>query len=109
SVIFLADWLPGIAGAVMGGFLLWQYTMNTPPRHFELMDLLQPLAAMLICLVIMHILIALCLPLRWQVIRAQIYERLEKRLREELEEQYHQILTDVTTEVLAERRQNENF
>jgi hypothetical protein len=78
-------------------------------RHFDPWDLLQPLAAMIISLITMHIVIALCLPLRWQVIRLQIAERLENRLREELEQHYHQLLTDVTNEVLAERRQNEHF
>jgi hypothetical protein len=107
GVILLGDWLPGVAGATMGVFLLWQYTMRD--RHFDPWDLLQPLAAMIISLITMHIVIALCLPLRWQVIRLQIAERLENRLREELEQHYHQLLTDVTNEVLAERRQNEHF
>ncbi|MBI2805068.1 MAG: 50S ribosome-binding GTPase [Planctomycetes bacterium] len=109
GVILLADWLPGVAGAAMGTLLLWQYTMGSPPRSFLFMDLLQPLAAMLITLVIMHIVVALCLPLRWQAIRGQFHERLEKRLREDLTQNYEQLLTDVTQEVLAERRQNEGF
>ncbi len=109
GIILIADWVPGLSGAAMGIFLLWQYTMLVPARHFEFMDLLQPLGVVLITLVIMHIVIALCLPLRWQVIRTQFHDRLEKRLRQELEQHYHQVLTDVTTEVLSERRQNENF
>ena len=52
---------------------------------------------------------SLVLPLRWNAIRAQFHEQLQTRLRAELEMHYHQLLTDVTNEVLAERRQNENF
>ncbi len=109
GIILLANVLPGLAGAVMGTFLLWQYTMGVPPRRFEPMDLLQPLGVVLIALLIMHFMIALCLPLRWQVIRTQFHENLEKRLKSELEIHFHQVLTDVTQEVLTERRQNENF
>jgi hypothetical protein len=109
GVIFLADVLPGIAFLSMGGFLIWQYTMAQPARKFELMDLLQPLGVTLIVLVILHVLIALLLPLRWNVIRGQFHEQLQKRLRDELELHYHQMLADILNEVLAERRQNENF
>lgn len=109
GVIFLADWVPGLAGAAMGIFLLWQYTMIVPPRVFQFMDLLQPLAVIFIALVVMHMLIALLLPLRWQTIRGQFHEQLQKRLRVELESNYTQLLTDIVTEVTAERRQNENF
>jgi GTP-binding protein EngB required for normal cell division len=109
AIILLADWLPGLACVAMGTVLLWQYTMNEPPRRFEWMDLLQPLAAVLIVLVVLQVTIALLLPLRWPAIRGQFHEHLQKRLRDELEEQYNRVLTDIAQEVLSERRQNENF
>jgi energy-coupling factor transporter ATP-binding protein EcfA2 len=108
-IIFLADCLPYLACLGTGGVLLWQYTMSEPAVRFEWMDLLKPLAATFIVLVMMHVLIAFLLPLRWPAIRAQFHEHLEKRLREELEQQYNQALADTVQEVLAERRQNENF
>ena len=108
-IIFCADCLPYLACLGMGGVLLWQYTMSEPPKSFEGMDLLKPLAATLIVLVILHVMIAFLLPLRWPAIRAQLHEHLEKRLREELEQQYNQALADTVQEVLAERRQNDNF
>jgi hypothetical protein len=108
-IIFLADCLPALAFLAMWGALLWQYFMNEPPRRFEWMDLLQPFGTTLIVVVILHVLIALLLPLRWPAIRAQFHEQLEKRLREELEQQYNQALADTVQEVLAERRQNDNF
>jgi energy-coupling factor transporter ATP-binding protein EcfA2 len=109
GIILLADWLPGLACLTMGIFLLWQYTMSVPPRHFELMDLVQLVGVVLIVLIVLHVMIALLLPLRWNAIRAQFHEQLQKRLRAELEQYFHQVLTDVAQDVLAERRQNENF
>ncbi|MBI3822836.1 MAG: 50S ribosome-binding GTPase [Planctomycetes bacterium] len=108
GVILLADWVPGLAGAAMGVYLLWQYFM-VPDVRFHPMHLLEPLAVIFITLVLLHVVIALLLPLRWQVIRGQFHEQLQKRLRTELEMHYHQLLTEVTNDVLAERRQNENF
>ncbi len=107
GIIVLADWLPGLGCLAMGGFLLWGYTMEG--KRFEWMDLLQPLAVTLIVLVVLHVMIALLLPLRWHVIRGQFHEQLQRRLRTELESHYHQLLTDVVHEIEAERRQNENF
>jgi len=86
--------------------LLWEYYVG---RRFEWLDLLLPLAVMFFVLVMLHVMIALLLPLRWYSIRSQFHEQLQKRLRAELEQDFHQILTDVAQEVLAERRQNENF
>ena len=111
GIIFLADWLPGLACATMGTILLWQYTMFEPPNHrsFTWSDLLQPLAVVFFVLVVLHVMIALLLPLRWQTIRGQFHDLLQKRLRDDLELHYHQTLIDVTQEVLTERRHNENF
>lgn len=109
GIILLADWLPGIAFLTSMGIMLWGYTMKEPRDNFNPWDLLIPAVVVLLVLVIIHVLIALLLPLRWPVIRGQFHENLEKRLREELESHYHQVLTDITQEVLAERRQNEAF
>jgi hypothetical protein len=107
GVILLANWLPPLACAVMGGVLLFEYTMHGRP--FQWNDLLLPFAVVALVLLVMHVMIALLLPMRWQVIRTQIHENLEARLRQELEVHYHQVLADITQEVLAERRQNETF
>jgi hypothetical protein len=106
SIILLADWLPGLACFTMVTVLLWEYYVG---RRFEWLDLLLPLAVMFFVLIMLHVMIAVLLPLRWNAIRSQFHEQLQKRLRAELEQYYHQVLTDVTQDVLAERRQNENF
>jgi energy-coupling factor transporter ATP-binding protein EcfA2 len=107
SIILLADWVPGLACFTMGTVLLWEYMYVG--RRFEWLDLLLPLAVVFFVLIVLHVMIALLLPLRWNAIRAQFHEQLQKRLRAELEQDFHQILTDVAQDVLAERRQNENF
>src|SRR5204862_8254568 len=90
-----------------GGFVLWQYYMNARPFNWS--DLLQPLAAVLLVLLILHVVIALLLPLRWLAIRGEFADQLRQRLQEELEMFYNQIPTDVVQEVLTERRQVETF
>ncbi len=107
SVIFAADWLPGVAFLATGAVILWRIFMEGADAHWTI--LFSPLAVTLLVLILLHVLIALILPLRWHTIRSQLLELLEKRLREELESHFHQVLTDATQEVLAERRQNEAF
>ena len=51
----------------MGTLLLWDYAMNG--RVFNWTDLLLPAVVVLIILVLMHVIIALVLPLRWPAIR----------------------------------------
>jgi sensor domain CHASE-containing protein len=91
----------------MGTLLVWQYTMEG--RRFEWLDLVLPLAVVFFVLVVLQVLIALVLPLRWPAIRAQFHEHLQSRLRAELEQYFNQIPTDINQEVLAERRQIEAF
>jgi energy-coupling factor transporter ATP-binding protein EcfA2 len=108
SIIFLADWLPGLSFVVTGTLLLWRIFMERGYEpHWTI--LLSPLTVTLLVLIVLHAMIALLLPLRWRAIRMQFYDQLQKRLRTELEQYYHQLLADIAQEVLAERRQNENF
>lgn len=109
GIILAADWLPGVAFLSTMGILLWGYTMKEPRDRFEWLDLLIPAVVVLLVLVILHVLIALFLPLRWHVIRGQFHQQLETRIRGELETHYHQVLIDVVEAVLLERRQNEAF
>jgi hypothetical protein len=60
-------------------------------------------------LVILHVLIALLLPLRWSQIRGEFKVRLEKRLEQELENVYGPVPEDVAALLLAERRQVEKL
>ncbi len=60
-------------------------------------------------LVLLHVLIALLLPLRWATIRGDFQTRLEKRLLQELENVYGPVPEDVAALLEAERRQVEKL
>ena len=109
AIIILADWVPGLSFAAMGTVLLLGYTMKEPPRPFNFYDLLLPPVVSLLVMLVLHVLIAMFLPLHWPAIRGQFHEKLQKRLQDELEQHFNQVPTDITREVLGERRQVETF
>ena len=57
----------------------------------------------MVVLVILHLLITLLLPLRWQAIRDEFRQQLEARLRRELEETYGPVPGDVAGRLREER------
>lgn len=107
GIILAADWLPGIAFLATGAVLLWRIFMESYEPHWSI--LFSPLVVTLLVLILLHVFIALFLSIHWPTIRAGLHENLEIRLRHELETHYHQVLTEVTEEVLVERRKNEAF
>lgn len=109
TLIFLTDWLPLIAFAVSGTLLLWQYTMGTPPREFHWGDLLIPAIVTLLVMVLLHILIAVFLPLRWHAIQEEFKRKLEARLQEELVHAFQQVPSDVVDTLNEERRKVEKL
>jgi hypothetical protein len=106
-IILAANWLPVLALGGMVAILLWGYTINE--RVFNWTDLLLPAVVVLLTLVIMHVLIAVLLPLRWPAIRAEFEERLRARLQVELEEYYGQVPLDLRRDIDAERRDAEQL
>lgn len=108
-LILIADCLPGIAFLVSIGILIWGYTMKEPRDSFNPWDLLIPAVVVLLVLVILHVAIAVLLPLRWQTIRAQFHDELRGRLFSELETHYLGVLPELAQEVLVERKRNEAF
>jgi hypothetical protein len=108
TILFLADWLPLLA--LLGGAAmpLWRYFMD-PEYQPQLVHFLLPLGVLLLVLIILHVLIVIFLPLRWQAIRSQFERMLEKRLRKELEKVYASVPGDVVDRLALERRQIENI
>lgn len=107
GLILAANWLPLIGFGTMGTLLLWGYAMNDRP--FNATDLLLPVVVVLIILVLMHVIIAVVLPLRWPAIRAEFEGRLCKRLQGEMVEHYGQVPIDLTREIDSERRDVEQL
>jgi hypothetical protein len=108
GVVFLADWLPIVTllGAI--AVPLWRYFMD-PNYQPALTHFLLPLAVLLAVLVLLHVLIALLLPLRWLAIRSEFQRQLERRLCAELEFVYANLPGDVAEKLKSERHEVEQL
>jgi hypothetical protein len=108
---FLSDWLPPLAFLAGLVFFLLKFFHawgdKTPP--IDWLDLVLPFAVLLAVLIVLHILIALLLPMRWSAIRGEFKTRLEKRLLQELAGVYGPVPEDVAALLQAERRQVEKL
>ena len=109
GMFFAANWLPVLGFATMGTMLLWDYTMSQPRRSFNWPDLLLPAVVLLLILVLMQVLIAVVLPLRWPSIRVEFEGRLRDKLKAEMAEHYGQVPLDLARDVDAERRDVEQL
>ena len=107
AIVIAADWLPLLSCGTMGTLLLWQYTMEK--REFVWSSMLLPLAVMALVVLVLHVLVALVMPLRWEAIRAEFLDKLQLRLLEEKQQHFGQIPIDLAREVLGERRQVDLF
>ncbi len=77
--------------------------------HLGLSDLFMPLLVVLLVLMILHVLIAVFLPLRWLAIRGEFHKQLEERMRVELEHIYAAVPEEVAEALNAERRKVEHL
>src|SRR5436309_188828 len=68
-------------------------------------DLLLPLLAVSAVLVLLHIAIALVMPMRWPAMRGEFLRHLERRLQTELLSVYAPIPDEVANSMHQERRQ----
>jgi hypothetical protein len=111
-IVLLADWLPTLAFLATSIFLLlriynpWGWWQSYTP---SIWDLMLPFMVVLIVLMVMHLLIASLLPLRWNAIRGEFQKQLTERLHDELEQTYGPVVTDLAQALLAERKQVEKL
>jgi hypothetical protein len=89
---------------------LWRYFnvlgWDSPPH---LLDMAMPPLIMLSVCVILHVFVALLLPLRWQAIRDEFQRQLTGILQSELIGAYHGIPQKVADQLLVERRRVEQL
>jgi hypothetical protein len=107
-LVGLADWLPPLSLLAALVVLLWRFF--DPQSHgyqVQLTDALLPLLVTLLVLVIMHLLIAWLLPLRWPAIRSEFRRGLEGRLRADLAAVYGPVPGDVAVLLRTERERVE--
>jgi hypothetical protein len=110
AVVLLSDWLPGTAFIAALAFLLWRY-FNLDGQNYQvhLWDFGLPFLLMLSVCVILHVFVALLLPLRWQAIRDEFQRQLASILQGELISAYHGIPQAVAEQLLVERRKIEQL
>ncbi|MCI0379987.1 MAG: GTPase domain-containing protein [Gemmataceae bacterium] len=107
AIILMADWVPMLAAGAMGLVLLWGYTMGG--RTFGWGDLLLPIVVMIMVVVVLHVLISIFLPLRWQAIRAEFDNQLKGRLLADLSAEFAGLPEEVAQSLRSERRVVEKF
>jgi hypothetical protein len=107
AIIFLADWLPLATLVTVAGVLLWGYVMEGRP--FAWGDLFPLGMSVLMVLIILHVVIAVFLPLRWPAIRTEFQRQLERRLQADLEEAYACLPGEVAQTMKQERHQVEDL
>jgi energy-coupling factor transporter ATP-binding protein EcfA2 len=107
AVVLLADWLPLLALAAMGTILLWQYTMEG--RGFGPGDLVLLLVVPLLVMILLHIVIAVFLPMRWPAIRGEFRTKLEGRLRQDLEREFQNLPSETAEALQTEREKIEQL
>jgi hypothetical protein len=102
GLVFLSDWLPSITFLGACIWLLYQYFMQG--RSFALGDLALLPIAVLVVLILLHIAIALVMPMRWPAMRGEFLRHLERRLQTELQSVYAPIPGDAALVLRQERR-----
>jgi energy-coupling factor transporter ATP-binding protein EcfA2 len=110
TIVFLADWVPLVALLAALVFVLVRYfNLWGGEATPHLMDFLLPAVVLLAVLVVLHLLIALLLPLRWPAIRGEFEKRLAERLREELAATFAPLPGEVAEALRLERKQVEKI
>jgi hypothetical protein len=110
GVVFLADWLPATALIAALAWLLWRFFDPAGMGYqVHLWDVLLPLFMTLIVMIILHLLIAVVLPLRWLAIRDEFERRLGGRIQSDLELVYANLPATVADTLRLERRQVEQL
>ena len=101
TMLFLGNTLPSLALFAMVALLLWQYFMEK--RSFSTGDVLTPLAVVVLTMVILHVLIALVLPMRWPALRAEFRGELVRRLEGDVIAQYLPLPAELAGDLRADR------
>jgi hypothetical protein len=109
TLVLLADWIPPVTliGAII--VLLWRFLYAGVEYQTHLSDFLIPLFVLLGVLVLLHLLIYLLLPLRWDDIREEFHKQLHDRVEAELESVYLGVPADVAERLGEERKHIEKL
>jgi len=109
GVVFIANWLPSIAFFAALAIVLMRFFQVFGDGNVGTFDLVLPPLILLAVLVLLHLVVAIVMPLRWPAIRDEFLKQLTRRLQTELDEVYSDIPAQVAQKLLAERRRIEQY
>ena len=102
-VVALSNYLPELVLIAAFLVLFWYYFVDQSAYRVSLVDLLLPFALTLVVVVLLHLLGALVLPVRWSAVREEFRRQLVDRLEGELAAVYSPIPVQTAEALLAER------
>jgi hypothetical protein len=105
TLVIVGNLLPSLAFLVALALQLWRFLGVAGERYeIHLADFLMPLVVLLGVLVLLHLLISLLLPLRWEKIRDDFHAKLEEHVERELESVYQGVPGDVAKKLDEEKK-----
>ncbi len=102
TLITLANVLPEVTFVSAFLLLLWRFFM-VKEYNPSIFDILLPFLITFAVLIVLQILIAIVLPLRWAAVRGGFYKQLIERLHREMMNVYADIPEEIARQMLAER------
>jgi hypothetical protein len=102
GVIALSNVLPELVFVAAFLVVLWQYFVQTGVT-VSMSDLLLPFALTLVVLVLLQLLGAMILPVRWAAVRDEFHDQLVQRIESELSAVYAPIPAETAQALLRER------
>lgn len=104
TLVTLANVLPEVT--FIGSFLVLLFRFFTEKGYNpSVFDILLPFAITFAALILLQVLIAVLLPLRWAAVRGEFHRQLVERLHQELLGVYLEIPEETARQMLAEREQ----
>ncbi|HVK09631.1 MAG TPA: GTPase [Gemmataceae bacterium] len=107
TVVTLANYLPELVFVAAFLILLWRYFVLQQP--VELVHVVIPFALTLVVLILMHLLSAVLLPMRWSAVKGEFLKQLVTRLDGELTAVYTPIPALTAEALLLERARIEEL
>lgn len=102
TLVTVANLLPEATFVSAFLLLLWRFFMDKAYQP-SIFDVLLPFVLTIVVLIVMQILVALLLPLRWAAVRGEFHKQLIERLHGVLANVYAEIPEETAQQMLAER------
>ena len=77
--------------------------------EFDRGHVVQPIAVVFLTMVILHVLIAVFIPMRWPALRSQFHRKLQSRLDSELTAAYGPLPGQLADDLAADRERTQRY